>query len=122
MKKKTIINILIVIIFVLSISSIVVSALLLTGINNAPDLLTNISKPGGFPTYLSQHTLVEKWGNMCQVILIISCILAVATAVCFVIINFFISDSEKQKKTAAKKIKRIAALEKELNELKKDGE
>ena len=123
MKKNTIINILLISIFTLTIIVIVVSASFLYNINHAPKLLVHVIPTNGAPPYyLVQNELIDKWANNCIVLLVISCLNAFIVINSFIIFNFFISDEERVRRKSARKAKHIAALEKQLNELKKDGE
>lgn len=123
MKKNIIVNILLTVIFLLSVALIILSVLFLHDIKSAPQLLVHIIPTNGSPPYyLVQNELVDKWSTYCIVLLSLACILALISVICFLRINIFISDEEKNLRKTTRKAAKIAALEEELDRLKRDGE
>ena len=123
--KKIILSILSAVAITLSAIVLAYACNFLIEIKNTPELLI-LEEVEVFPgsIYVVQTELVTRWESYCAAIIVLTCaaIVTSITALCFV--NFFKhkSPADKVSRTEARKVKKIAKLEKELEDLKKNGE
>ena len=125
-------NVFYLIIFALLLVGLIYSAKLFHELNTSPDLLEHVFPNDGRPGYyVVQNDLIKKWESYCLIVVII-----VALSLAFTLIlltfhnvtfirNFNIANVEKRnhekiEKIKAKKQARIAQLQADLEELKKD--
>lgn len=121
--KKVILSVLSAVTVMLSVIILAYACNFLIEIQTAPELLVHIvNYPYNY--YEVQTELVARWESYCVAIIALACVAIAAgiAALCF--INFYKRKPlvDKASRAESRKAEKIAALEKELEELKKGGE
>ena len=122
--RKRVLNIILLIVLICSCTILGFSANFAHELYTAPQLLVHVINPPN-QYYVIQDELVAQWEGYCIAIIVFSCALILFCIATLVYFNFLHSDARQARREARateRKASRIAALEKELEDLKKDGE
>lgn len=121
MNKKIILNIVFALSLACAIALLCIASNLLTDINASPQLLSHVIPTNGTPHYYKvEDELINSWKTYCIDIIAVASVAAFIMIVGLVFINIPKNTEAKANRKESQRNKRIAKLEAELEELKKD--